>query len=227
MAAITSTVIAGIGLATSAYQIVDNINEKKQAEEDLRNFNRQEYTNPNENIIVDTTKADQMTKANNINVATSVDALQRLDTRGVLGGIPKINESSIFLQDKISEDLARQERENDILIAKGESEILRVKEQREREALLGIGQELNIANQNIVTGLSDFASSGLALGSALKGVGNSDGGSDLDFDTKTSISDNINDVIIDTNGFRNNVDGDYVIDPMTGLPVRNNLIRNV
>lgn len=164
MAAITS---AAIGIATSAYQIGENINQKNKAKQELEDFNRQELNNPYEEIQVDTTRADQMTKTNNINLATSVDALQRLGERGVLAGIPRLNESSILLQDKISEDISRQQRENDLLIAKGEDELQRIRENREQQALLGIGQELNVANQNIVTGFGDIVSSGLAFGSAL------------------------------------------------------------
>lgn len=223
MAAATATAIsAGIGILTSGYQIADNISKQKQAKEDLENFNRQELANPYESIQVDTMKADQMTKANNINVATSVDALQRLGTRGVLAGIPKLNESSILLQNNISADLSRQERENDILIAKGEDEIQRIRENREQQALLGIGQELNVANQNIVTGFGDVISSGLALGSALDVVGKAketnngfeDGLSDFDktqlksFDFKFGEGSGMN---LQTNQNTN-------IDPLTGLP---------
>jgi hypothetical protein len=212
MAAVTSAVI---GILGSGYQIADNISQKNKAKSELEDFNRQEINNPFEEIQVDTMRSDQMTKANNINVATSVDALQRLGARGVLAGIPKINESSMLLQNNISADLSRQERENDILAAKGEQEVQRIRENREQQALLGIGQELNVANQNIATGIGDIVSSGLALDSALK-------------DTNTGFEDNLSD--FDKTELESDLDYKFGeefalnlptnknIDPLTGLP---------
>ena len=162
-----ATAIAGAGLALSAYQTVDSAIDAKKAQDKIDAFKPQELVNANKNIQLSTLKSEQQTKANNINVATSVDALQRGGTRAILGGIPKINEGSILLQNQISQDLERQDRERDILIARGEERIQDIQERREREALQGLGQELNVANQNFVTGLGDMASSGLALSDSL------------------------------------------------------------
>lgn len=185
MAVVTASVI---GIGVSAYQVGDNIVKANKAQKKIDNFKPQELNNPNKDIQLSTLKAEQQTKANNINVATSVDTLQRTGTRGVLAGIPRLNEGSILLQSKISQDLERQDRERDILIARGEERIQGIQERREREALQGLGQELNVANQNIATGISDFASSGLALGQSLKGTESKTGFDDAlgtDFTTKT------------------------------------------
>lgn len=232
MAAITS---AAIGIATSAYQIGENISQRNKAKQELEDFNRQELTNPYEGIQVDTTRADQMTKANLINVATSVDALQRLGERGVLAGIPRLNESSILLQDKISEDISRQQRENDLLIAKGEEELQRIRENREQQALLGIGQELNVANQNIVTGFGDIVSSGLAFGNALGSLNkNNNAANTLDsslISTGIQSLNPTNPITQQKAGVYNSQTGIIEdVDPITGLPVfdnnRLNFFRN-
>ena len=61
------------------------------------------------------------------------------------------------------QDLVIQERENDLLIARGEERIQNIQENRENQALQGFGNQLNVAKQNISTGITDFVSSGLSL----------------------------------------------------------------
>lgn len=162
-----ATAIAGAGLAISAFQTGKGIVDSKKTEQEIRDFNQQERTNPYENLQLSTSKSEQQTKANLINVATSVDALQRGGARSVLAGIPRLNESSILLQNKISQDLEDQDRERSLLIARGEERLQDIQEQREREALQGLGVKLNTANQNIVTGFGDMASSALSLSDSI------------------------------------------------------------
>lgn len=162
-----ATTAAIIGTGLSAYQTVDAAKQKKEAREAIENSQRRELSNPNKDIQISTLGADQMTKANNINVATSVDALQRAGDRAVLGGIPKVNESSVLLQDQISKSLDEQAAQRSQLIARGEENINNMMELREREALAGLGAMYNAANQNLVTGLGDFASSALTAGKGI------------------------------------------------------------
>lgn len=169
MAAVTSAVI-GVGL--SAYQTVDAINQKNEAQDAIDNFKPQDLRNPNKDIQLDTNRADRLTRANQVNTASSIDALQRTGTRGVLAGVPKINSQSILLQNLIEEDLSKQARERDILIARGEERIQNIQEKREQDTLLGLGQQLNVANQNIVNGVTGAVQSGLAIASATRGSNN-------------------------------------------------------
>ena len=159
--AITST---AIGLAQTGKGMIDANNTRKEIE----NFNRQELVNPYENISVSTLKSDQQTDANLSNVATSVDALQRGGTRAVLGGIPRINESNILLQGLISQDLEQQDVNRDLLIAKGEQEITGIRENREINALQGLGQQLQTARQDTMSGINNAITSGLSISNALK-----------------------------------------------------------
>ena len=164
-AAITSAVI-GVGL--SAYQAVDGINQKNKAQDAIDNFKPQELRNSFKDIQLDSNKSDRLTRANQVTSASSIDALQRTGTRGVLGGIPQINSQSILLQNLIEEDLSKQRRDRDLLIARGEERIQGIQEKREQDTLLGLGQQLDVANKGIVDGFTGVVSSGLALDSAIK-----------------------------------------------------------
>ena len=130
-------------------------------------FQRQEFINPYEDIQVSTLQADQQTDSNLSNTASSVDALRRGGTRTVLGGIPRVNESGILLQNMISQDLEKQDLERSYKIAQGEEDIRAMREQREQGALLGLGQPLQVGRQDSASGLTNLVSGGLALGSSL------------------------------------------------------------
>lgn len=164
MAAVTSAVIAA---GTAAYQIYNAEKTKSDTKDAINDFKRQDLKNPYEDIALNTLATDQLTDANLSNFATSVDALQRAGVRGVVGGIPKLSESNILLQNQISQDLSKQERERDLLIARGEENIRNTREQRESLALQGLGQQLQTARQDSASGVSNLVSAALAFDSAM------------------------------------------------------------
>lgn len=169
-AAVTSAVI---GVASAGAQIASGISNTKKAKDAINDFNRQELQNPFENIQISTLKADQQTEANNVNLASSVSALQRGGTRAVLGGIPRINQQNVLLQNLISADLDRQDKERQRLIAQQDTRIQGIQENRENQALQGLGQQLQTGRQDTFSGLTNLASAGLALGSATSQGGSS------------------------------------------------------
>lgn len=173
------TVTSLIGLGISGAQTISSINEAGDFQEAIDNFKPQQLRNPFKEISLDTAAAELQTQANLQNVATGVDALQRGGARSVVAGVPRLTESSLVLQERISADLSRQERERDILIAQGEQRIQEIEEQREREILAGLGQGLSVARNNISTGIQDTISSGLALESSLRSNNNSGTGSSV------------------------------------------------
>ena len=165
MAAITSAVLA---VGTAGYQIYNAEQQKKDAKEAINDFQRQDLVNPYENVQISTEKSEQQTEANLVNTATSVEALRRGGTRAVLGGIPRINQNNILLQNMISADLDKQEKERQLRIAQGEEQIRAIREGRETRSLQALGQSLQTARQDSATGISNLVSGGLALGSLLE-----------------------------------------------------------
>ena len=159
-------VVGAAGLALSGVQFANSQKEKKEAKEAIENFNQQELTNPFENLSISTLKADQQTDANLSSQASSIDALQRAGSREVLGGIPRLNENNILLQNLISQDIARQEEEREKLIAQGEQRIQNVRENRELGALQGFGQQLQSARQDQASAIGNAASSALSIASS-------------------------------------------------------------
>ena len=150
---VTGLVQLGVGLSQEA--------KRRKA---IRDFKRQDLTNPFKELTVSTLQSDQLTEANNVNFATSVDALQRGDSRTLLGGLPALNDSTLRLQQAISADLDQQDKRNKLLIARGEESIRAIKENRDNQNLLGLGQDLQNARQTVQSGLSNLLGTALSLG---------------------------------------------------------------
>jgi hypothetical protein len=155
---------AGLGLVSSVDQFFSSRKSQKDAEEALNNFRRQELINPYEDIQISRLKSEQQTDANLSNMATSVDALQRTGARGVLAGLPMLNDATTFLQGKISEDLEQQDVNRSMLIAQGEERIRQVREARELGAIQGLGNQAQVGRQDAASATTNFATSLLALG---------------------------------------------------------------
>lgn len=165
MAVVTAS---AIGIGTSLYQTGSAIAEGNKAQDAIDAFKPQERRNPYKDLALDTTSADQQTAANISNVASSIEAVQRTGGRGVAAAVPRLTESSLILQDRISADLTNQAQRRDELIARGEDKIQDLQDQREREILAGLGQQLNVSRQDVVSGVQGIVSGGLALDSAIK-----------------------------------------------------------
>lgn len=169
MAAATAAAVVG-GVSAIA-QTVSGISNTKRAKDAINNFQRQDLVNPFENIQISTLKADQQTEANNVNFASSVEALQRGGTRAVLGGIPRLNQQNLLLQNQISADLDRQDKERQRLIAQQDTRIQSIQEGRENSALQGLGQQLQTGRQDTFSGLSNLTSAGLSFASSINSGG--------------------------------------------------------
>lgn len=141
------------------------MDKSAKLKDSIRNFKRQDLINPYKTSTVSTLKSEQQTYANNVNFATSINALQRGGSKMLLGGLPTVNNSNIELQNAISIDLEQQDIRNKNLIAVGEEKIRSIRENRESNVLLGLGQELTNSRQLMSSGITDVVSSGLAFDS--------------------------------------------------------------
>jgi len=169
MGVATAGLIVSAGV--SAYQIARAEKQKADAKKQIADFDRQELVNPYENIQISTKKSDQQTEANLVNVATTVDALQRGGTRAILGGIPRINNQSLILQERISQDLTNQELQRDLQIARGEENIRAIRENREVGALAGLHNQLDTANHTQANAIGSILQTGLGFAEMINSGG--------------------------------------------------------
>lgn len=155
MGVMTASALIGTGL--SAYQTIKSAKDKKDAQNAMRNYNRQELINPYENIKLSTYGTDVMREESARNTSTMVDALRGAGTRGI-AQLPKLQANTNKVNQEIAMDLERQDLRRQQMIARGDERIMAYKEQRDIDNLGAISSQYNAANQDFNKGLWGVAS---------------------------------------------------------------------
>jgi hypothetical protein len=157
--------IASIGFGL--YSTIDAANQQKKSAREIEEFQRQDLVNPFTNIPINTTREQFMSDAALSSQATSVDALQRGGTRSVLAGAPVLQEATNNVNNNIFASIDEKAARRDALIAQGEQRNQDIQENREQQALFGLGQQYQTARQDTMSGITNIVQGGLALGSAI------------------------------------------------------------
>lgn len=158
--------VAAVSLGLSVYQTVDAKKKQKEAEKAAEEYERQNLTNPYENLQVSTRGSDMQQENVNTQVSTAVDSLRSGGSRAILGGIPTLYDNVIKSNQQIAAGLDQQEIQNQQMEAQGNIIVQNMNEQRERDDLLGIGNAINTARQDYNIGLTNTVQSGFAVASS-------------------------------------------------------------
>lgn len=158
--------VAAVGLGLSVYQTVDAKKKEKEAKQAADEYQRQNLTNPFENLQVSTLGADLQQQNLNNQVSTATDVLRSGGARAILGGLPSIYDSVIQANQQIATGLDQQYNQNQQAAAQGNAMVQNMNEQRERDDLLGIGNAINVAQQQYREGLDNTIKSGINVASA-------------------------------------------------------------
>jgi hypothetical protein len=157
-----SAAIAGVG------GIVKGITGARQASEARRaieSYQRQELTNVYGDLSVSTLGSDLQREELARATATGVEALQQAGVRGLIGGIGQVQAQNNLTSRQIAADLDMQQQQIDRLRAQDNATIRALQEQREAQDLAGLGQQLNVGQQNLFSGIGDVTRSfGAAAG---------------------------------------------------------------
>lgn len=160
MAAITSTVL---GLGAGAISIAQANKQKNEARKALNSYERQELDNPMKDIPLSTVGSDLMREETGRTAATLTDSASRFGIRG-MSVIPAIQANINSANQEGRSYLDQQDTRRQYAIAQGEQNVQNMQETREREDLAGIGQLMNVGNQNMQQGI------GLGLNSLMMGT---------------------------------------------------------
>ena len=148
--------IIGLGLsaATSAHSIMSAEKAKKkaakdaeQAKRDMENYQRQELINPNERIQVSTLGADRQREDLARAIATNANLAAMGGSRAIVGLTPQMMAQYNQQEAQIMANLDEQEKQRQYAIAQGDAMVQQMTEQREKDDLLGIGNQYNVAMQ--------------------------------------------------------------------------------
>jgi len=158
-----ASIMGGIGVASSAYQMIDANKRKRDAEEAIRNYKRQELVNTNAGLQVSTMGADVQREEMQRQNTDFINQLARGGTRALIGGLPQLQGGIIQQSRQIGADLDQQFVQNQQLEAQGNAMVQQMREQRENQDLAALGSERTAAMQDFGTGMNNLVSSGTAI----------------------------------------------------------------
>lgn len=157
MAAITTM---AIGAVSAGYQAYQGHEQKRKAQKALQDYDRQDLDKSNayENIPISTVGSDIMREESQRTTANTVDALRNMGSRGaaMLPGVIADNnranqESRNYLDDQVNK--------RNYAIAGDNTAIRGMVEDRENADLAGIGQQMQVGQQNMWSGIRGMGSS--------------------------------------------------------------------
>lgn len=135
---------AGIGAIGGAAKFFEGRKMQKQAQSAIDNFQWQDLKNPFENLQVSRLGADLQREEAGRTTATSVEALRSGGTRGIIGGLGRVNAQNNLLNRQIGADLDQQQKRIDFARAEDDTRIRSMQEQRQANELQGYGQAMSV-----------------------------------------------------------------------------------
>lgn len=162
---------AAIGAVGGIAKSIMGAKQARQARKAIDAYDRQELTNVYGELSVSTMGADLQREELARATATGVQALQQGGVRGLVGGLGRLQAGNIQQSRQIGADLDIQQKEIDQLRAGDEGRIQQMTERREEADLAGLGQQLMVGQQNLMSGIGDIAQSASAFGGMMGGAG--------------------------------------------------------
>lgn len=158
--------------ATGAFeQMSEGADMAEKAKSDIENFKRQELDNVYKDLSVSTLGADIRREESARATATAADLLAKAGSRGVVGGVQGLVQSSQMESARIAAYMDEQKKELDRLVASDEATIRGIQEQRDYADLAGLGSMYQIGMSMKEAGQQQFGELGGKVGSLLLGAG--------------------------------------------------------
>jgi len=147
---------------------------ESDAQARINSFRWQELTNPFKTQKVSTLGSDLQIEQNQITNATAVEAMRNAGTRGVIGGVPSVVESSNDVNRKIAANLDEQQKAIDNNTSQREVEMQNMTERRQAEELSGYANALNVGMGMKYQGITQGVNA-LGAASAMYGATKAEG----------------------------------------------------
>lgn len=147
--------------------MVEGKKMQREAQNAIDNFKWQELNNPYEDLQVSTLGADLKREELARGQATNVEALRGAGTRGLVGGLGRVQEMTNQGNLEVAADLDRQRKDINKMVAQDETRIRDMVENRQTNELAGYGQQLQVGREQYATGFKDL---GAGLSSTVGGI---------------------------------------------------------
>lgn len=168
--AIATAATAGVSTVMGAAKFFQGRKMQKEGERFVENFEWQDLQNPYESLSVSTLGSDLMQEQTNIGSASSVEALRNAGTRGVLGGLGRVEANRNLVNAQTASNLDTQQKEIDRLAASQDVANQNLMEKRQTDELAGYGQMINVGMGMKNQGMADIVNGLGAAGQAMAGL---------------------------------------------------------
>lgn len=165
--------IAGTGLGL--YQAIKGSEEKNNARSALANYKRQELENVQKERTVSTLGANIQREEQARLAATQVSALQGAGTRGLVGGLGRVEVGNQNVNQQIGANLDMQQKEIDAAIAQDDANIRGMQESRENADISALSSQYQSGKQDENTGIGNAVMGVGMLGNSLSAMGGAQG----------------------------------------------------
>jgi hypothetical protein len=169
------TAIAATGALASGIQAISGAKQKRDAQRELENYQRQEFQNVAEGLQVSTLGADLQREEQARLASTQVGALQGAGVRGLVGGLGRVEAGNQMANREIAAGLDAQQMQIDQMYAQDQANIRGMQEQREVADIAGLSSQYNAGNAMLWQGIGGIAQSGMAAISGGVGQGGEGG----------------------------------------------------
>ena len=128
-----------------------------KAKKAIENYQRQDLTNVHEGRSVSTKAQEYAQEQLAMSASTAMQGIQASGVRGVVGATSKIVGNTVDSAQKVGAQIDVAQTQLDKDIATDDANIRTMQEARENADLAGLGQQLEVGQQNLMSGIGDVA----------------------------------------------------------------------
>jgi hypothetical protein len=185
---IASAVSGGLGVGMGIYQTIQGAKQKREAQNALENYQRQELENVYDNTAVSTLGADRQIENQARLASGQIASLQGAGARGMIGGFGRVEAGNQNVNQQIAADLDQQQKQIDFARAGDQANIRSMQENRENADIGALSSQYMAGKQDQNTGLGNIVMGAGMMGSAIGGMG---GGAGVQNPTVSPIGNNL------------------------------------
>lgn len=157
MAAVTTS---AIGIGVSGYMAYQGAQDKKDGQNKLDNYDRNDLVNPyKEGVRISTEGTDLMREESQRTSANMVDASKDAGIRGIMGVLPRIQEATNAENRDAQKILDDQVQRRDYAIAGDETNLRAMKENRDNNNIAALSSQVEAGKQDMWNGITGVAKS--------------------------------------------------------------------
>lgn len=129
----------------------------------IDNFEWQDLSNPYKDLAISTAGSDLATENLATNTATAVNALRSGGTRGIVGGVGRVQANANQVNKEIAANLDAQQKNKDYAAAGQDVNNQSMIEKRQGDELAGYGNMMDVGMDMQSNGMGDLVAAGGAL----------------------------------------------------------------